>query len=434
MRLKKNLKIVLITIAFAMIRWSLLAQDGTPNVFTPYSFYGVGTINTVGTAALKSMGGAGVAYRSAIEMNILNPASYSLAAKQSFLLSFGMQGENNYLKSGNLKNSHNGFNLNDVGLMFRIANRLGFGFSITPYSSVGYRINYRETNPDIIGQLGDVRYLYSGSGEISLMKAGLGFRVSKGLSIGANFLYYLGSIEHFSQTSITPFMSNQQYSNTSLTKKLSLNQVAAEIGVQYNFFLDKTRYIILGATYHPQIKSTLKTSRSAYMYEANYPIDTIYDNTTNNTFILPHKAAFGIGYKSEKLSVSLDYDFQKWEGSMASEDGITYTNTHEIRGGMEYTPNRYDIRNQLKRWTYRIGFRYGNSYIMDNGHNLKNYAISLGVGVPIQKNGFSLMNIGAEFGKQGTTQYNMISNRYVKLYVGFSLFANNEWFVKHKFK
>ncbi len=417
-----------------MTGWGLQAQDGTPNIFTPYSFYGVGSINTLGTAALKSMGGAGVAYRSTIEMNFLNPASYSIAAKQSFLLSFGMQGENNYLKSGNLKNSHNGFNLNDVGLMFRVANRLGFGFSITPYSSVGYRINYRETDPNIIGQLGDVRYLYSGSGGINLLKTGFGFRASKGLSIGVNLLYYLGSIEHFAQTTITPFVNNQEYANTSMTKNLSFNQVSTEIGLQYNFFLDKNRYIIAGATYQPQIKSTLKTTRSAYMYEANYPIDTIYDNTTNDLFILPHKAAFGLGYKSEKLSITVDYDFQHWEGSLVPEDGIDYTNTHEIRGGMEYTPNRYDIRKQLKRWTYRLGFRYGNSYLTDNGHKIKNYAVSLGVGIPIQKNGFSLMNIGAEFGKQGTTRYNMISNRYVKLHVGFSLFANNEWFVKHKFK
>ena len=38
---------------------------------------------------------------------------------------------------------------------------------------------------------------------------------------------------------------------------------------------------------------------------------------------------------------------------------VEYTNTSTFKVGVEYTPNRYDIRHFLKRWSYRAGFRYG---------------------------------------------------------------------------
>ena len=95
--------------------------DNTLNLFTPYTLYGVGNLNTGGTAAAGTMAGVGAAMRSATSFNAVNPASYSAASAQTFIFSFGMQGQNDYLKSKNYRSSHNAFSINDVSMQFRIA-------------------------------------------------------------------------------------------------------------------------------------------------------------------------------------------------------------------------------------------------------------------------------------------------------------------------
>ena len=111
---------------------------------------------------------------------------------------------------------------------------------------------------------------------------------------------------------------------------------------------------------------------------------------------------------------------------------MSTTKAQDVRLGFEITPNRTDIRYMMKRWTYRAGVRYNNSYLVRNGNQIKDYAVSVGFGIPLQRGGFSLLNVGGEFGQMGELKNGMVRNTYVKLYVGFNLFTQG-WFVRHKF-
>ncbi len=66
-----------------------------------------------------------------------------------------------------------------------------------------------------------------------------------------------------------------------------------------------------------------------------------------------------------KVQLGMDYVFQNWRSAnsrverTASGFDVAYRNTSTVKFGVEYTPNRADVRRELKRWSYRAGLRYG---------------------------------------------------------------------------
>lgn len=435
--LKKTYKSALLFAALLLTVQSVTAQqDNTLNVFTPYSFYGVGSLNTSGTAGARGMSGVGAAVRSTVSFNTVNPASYSAAPAQTFLFSFGMLGQNDYLKSERAKSSHNGFNINDISLQFPVAKKVGFGFSVSPYSSVGYQTSFIDKNSGVDANIGSIQYLYSGSGGITQFKAGLGWEPLKGLSIGANFLYYLGKIQRKSQTLITPIISaSKEYRSISISDKELYSHLGFDLGIQYGFKLRGDRKFTLGAVYEPGLNSTVNNSRIIESVGTAL-VDSVYVNKAGKAFSMPQKLTAGFAYNNDRMVFGVDYTYQNWANSYYINplDRVELTSMHQIKAGLEITPNRYDIRNAMKRWTYRAGVRYGNSYFKKDGHSINEYAATFGFGVPLQKNSFTLLNVGLEVGQTGTIKNNLVRDTFVKLSIGFNIFTTSEWFVRHKFK
>jgi hypothetical protein len=73
---------------------------------------------------------------------------------------------------------------------------------------------------------------------------------------------------------------------------------------------------------------------------------------------------------------------------------------------------------------------YENSYLKLNNHQINEFGISFGAGLPFPKSK-STANFAIEFGKKGTTDYDLAKNNYAK----FSLYLNfyDYWFIKRKF-
>ena len=144
----KNTLIKLVVAAAVMLPYAVSAQTSSINAFSPYTMYGIGEINTPGTTQMRSMGGVGVAMGTPGKINLLNPAAYSTIPQKSFLFSFGLEGQN-YYNSQKVDNvskntAYNTFNFHDIAFQMPVAKKLGLGFSLTPYSSVGYRTKYTQ--------------------------------------------------------------------------------------------------------------------------------------------------------------------------------------------------------------------------------------------------------------------------------------------------
>ena len=153
-------------------------------------------------------------------------------------------------------------------------------------------------------------------------------------------------------------------------------------------------------------------------------------------------------YQSPKLSAAVEYEFQAWgsgnkgrfEESVSNNMTVKYVDTHTAKVGFSYTPNRFDVRNYLKRISYRVGFRYSNYYQEYNGQGIPQYAVTAGFGFPLKFMGTSSIDLSLEYGLRGShalmnnsPKIGMIRQDYFKVGLGFSLFGEDYWFVRPKY-
>lgn len=435
---KKSLKLLLL----CSIAWVAVApsygQIGS-NIYTPYSMYGIGSLELQGNSVTKQMGGIGAALRSTIYQNNINPASYSAVPQKSFLVSFGLQGTSNYISNTENSSSHNGLALGDFGVLFPAMKGLGIGVSITPMSTVGYATAYFNTPDDILEDIGTVAYSFSGTGNIVQYKVGAGYKIYKGLSVGANVAYYHGMLNQYSTMGIVSVVDNKNYKIVGTYDSRSYDYFGMDLGFQYMATLDRERgrSLCIGAVYQPKVSTTVPQDYLATIAASSNLIDTVSINTQQTDYTMPSKITAGITYNTRKLTIGVDYVYQDWTDAfaMTEVDGVSLTKYEDFRFGLEYTPSRFDIRTAMKRWSYRAGFRYGTSYLMVNDEEMKDFSATFGVGIPVERNGFSLVNAGVEVGRTGyLNSASLERDIYVKVQLGFTLFGQGDWFVRYKFK
>ncbi len=418
-------------------------QNSGMNVFSPYTMYGFGQMNTFGTAENKAMAGAGLATKSPIQINGLNPAGLSSVPQKTFLFNIGMQGNNNYLNSNSQTSASNKFNISEIGMQFPIAKNLGFGVLMNPFSSVGYNISHLSEYPNMGSEIGEIDYRYTGSGGMNLIKSGFGYEIPfKGnskLSIGANALFYHQSIDRTSTANITSTVSPSTFyrSVESTTSEYS-SQVNYEVGAIYSIMLnkDKNRRLNVATTFQPKV--TFDVNELGYVNsldEAGATLVSSSDIITN--MVMPNKYSFGATYNSPTTELAIDYIFQDFTGAYdvsKNNPQIGLGLHQDIRIGVSYTPNRTDIRKAVNRWTYRAGLRYGTSYLTVNNNQIQDYSVTLGLGIPLDPSGTTHMNIGVDLGQRGSLSKTLVRERYCKIYLGVNLLVIREWFIRHKFK
>ncbi|WP_418409448.1 OmpP1/FadL family transporter [Alistipes sp.] len=454
----KNTLIKLVVAAAVMLPYAVSAQTSSINAFSPYTMYGIGELNTPGTLQMRSMGGVGVAMRTPGRLNLLNPAAFSTVPQKSFLFSFGLEGQNYYnsQKADGIskRTAYNTFNFHDIAFQMPIARKLGLGFSLTPYSSVGYRTkythDYKPTDP-VWGNVGRVQYVYQGEGDVTEVKVGLGWELFKNFSLGLAAQYYWGDIDRSFVMTPTPITGNGTYSSTVGSDNYSISSIKGQVGVQWNAIMNQKRMLTLGATY--DFGGDLNPEVTKRIYVGDLYSSTVKGDTTHLALVLPRQLSAGTYYQTAKWTLGLDYVYQNWGGRNKGTEltgisgqgnsyyEVAYTNTSTVKVGVEYTPNYYDVRKFMKRWSYRAGFRYGTYNQTYNGNKLAEYAVTLGIGVPVKFLGSSSIDVGVEYGRRG---YNLAENlglvrqQYFKFAIGFSLFANSRengeyWFTRPKY-
>ena len=178
----RKIESVFLFTVFLVMSVCASAQNGTYGAYSPYSIYGIGDLSKEGTAYTKSMGGVGIATRNKRFINITNPASVTARDSLSFMADFGLEQSNVVYSQGNLKSAHNTFNIYDFVMSFPIYRSSAFMVGITPFSDVGYDFSSIETDPEIIGNTGNITYDSFGAGSVYQIFAGAGVTFWKRLS------------------------------------------------------------------------------------------------------------------------------------------------------------------------------------------------------------------------------------------------------------
>ncbi|MFL9843088.1 hypothetical protein [Flavobacterium rhizosphaerae] len=400
------------------------------NSASPYSYYGIGTVKT-GTVDTRSMGGLGI-FPDSIHLNLQNPASYSALR----LTTFTVAGSNarTTLKSdeGSEKTSTATIDYIALALPFE---KIAFSVGLMPYSSVGYRIE-NTTQPDPGDGLTRA-HRFEGNGGINRVYAGVGYAISSKLRLGVDVQYNFGNIETKAITTV-PDGQLQYYTreiNSSDYSGFSFNigaMYAAKFRDKYNWFTS--------ATFSPQYNLNSDSSRQIATITlgssgAEGVVDEVDINAINADTKMPMKFSLGTGIgQAQKWFAGLEYTYTGENELSSRFDNVTnagYEVSHKVSLGGFYIPNYFSYTSYLSRVTYRAGIRYEKTGLVLNNEPINDYGLTLGLGLPLGGIGGSNLNIGAEFGKRGTTNAGLVVENYMNFFVSLSL--NDKWFIKRKY-
>lgn len=433
------------------------AQGGAAvTAYSPYTMFGIGELQTIGTAQMRSMGGVGVAWRSTQMPSMANPAGYSATLQKSFLFSVGVEG--NFLQNvqkqydssgvytGNAKNGKNSVNIHEIAVQFPLAKRLGMGLSLMPYSSVGYKMSFLDQSDEVAGNVGAASYTYSGEGDVTEVKLGVGWEPFKRLSIGIAAKYYWGKINHNYTSAVeNNFVGNGEYLSVLGEDIYAISNFKFQVGAQWDIIANDKNMLTLGATYDYGGGLRPKVTKSLLLNNI-YNTEVVYEDGVSQ-MRLPHSVKAGLMYQSPKFAAAVEYEYQAWSGNdgyfeerVNNDMVVKYIDTHTAKVGFSYTPNRFDVRNYFKRIAYRVGFRYSNYYQEYNGHAIPQYAVTAGFSFPLKFMGTSSIDVSLEYGLRGShtlinssPKIGMIRQDYFKVGLGFSLFGEDYWFVRPKY-
>jgi hypothetical protein len=400
---------------------SALAQEGTSS---PYSFYGIGDVKFKGTIDTRSMGGVSV-FPDSIHLNLQNPAQ--LASLKLTVFALGGTYANTKSKTETQEEKARRTALDYLAIGIPVG-KLGFGFGLIPYSSVGYKIQTLSDDENPIFSR------YSGIGGVNKVFVGAGYQLTKKINIGADIQYNFGTIE----TTNLRYQNVIQYG----TREINTSEVSglnATFGATYQTKINNKFSFFSSLTYSPESEVKLGNRRTIdiIQFSSVGSIDVIerqeVEGIDDTTIKLPSKLAIGTGFgQIKKWLIGGEVTFLNTSvttNRFTDIQGAYFENATRYSLGGYFIPNYNSYSSYFKRITYRAGIRYENTGLVIQGKSITDTALNMGFGLPLGGI-FSKINIGLEMGKRGTTYYNLVEENYFNLSVGLSL--SDRWFVKRK--
>lgn len=432
------------TFAVCLLLTSLIA-NAQVTIQSPYSKFGVGNVKGSLLPQYRAMGGISTAVGKNTffnNINVQNPASY--ANITSTTLDMGMTGGYTELKNSSLKETSFNASLSHVALAFPIRSKSGItksaiSIGILPYSQLGY--DFR--NSVKIGTTSDnqksVDYKYTGEGGLTKAYIGYGRQFGDHLRLGLNLEYLFGNlIENRS----TEYQNDPGSLASRIQDKNSIGGLNFSYGAQYEFRLDSKTNLVLG--YSGSSNSPLNSTRDRYVTQytvsngsENPALDTLEKTENNKSNLkLPLIHNFGIALqKNDKWLIGADYRMGKWSELSIGNANQNLQDTYGFSVGGQFTPDFSSISNYFKRVEYRLGFQYDKTYIQMNNQDIKQMAITFGLGLPLssyERGVLYKMNLTAELGKRGNINNGLLQERYINFHVAFTL-NDARWFQRFKF-
>jgi outer membrane protein assembly factor BamD (BamD/ComL family) len=253
---------------------------------------------------------------------------------------------------------------------------------------------------------------------------------------------------NYASTISNDFVGQGNYVTTIGLNEYAISNFKFQVGLQWSVIANEKRLLTLGATYDYGGALNPKVTKTVIINDLNSTIVEQTGKDVRNEMRLPHSVNAGVIYQDNKFTAGFDYQYQNWGGDnslVESADGgldVKYTNTHTYKAGFEFTPNRFDVRNYMRRVAYRVGFRYGNYYQTFGGKGINQYAVTAGFGFPLRFLGSTSIDVGVEVGGRGSLasvknalghSVGLIRQNYLKVTLGLSLFGEDYWFVRPKY-
>ena len=417
--------IVSICLLFSL---AIFAQESTSS---PYSFYGIGDIKFKGSVENRSMGSISVLPDS-IHINIQNPAQLACLKLTGLALGGTYANTKSKTETQEAKARRTSLDYMIVGIP---VGKVGIGFGLIPYSSVGYKIgrtayvtnNNNDTIRSIISR-------YNGIGGVNKVFLGFGYRLTKNINIGGDLQYNFGTIETNSLQYQTDLQYGSRENNVS-----DLRGVNFDLGITYQTKVNSKYSFFSSLAYTPEAALTSGNTRNIEIVQllstsAVSVIERQNISVEDTKIKLPSKLSFGSGFgEVKKWLVGGEITFTQnsvMSNRFTDINGATFENSVRYSLGGFFIPNYNSYSSYYKRIVYRGGVRYENTGLVIQDKSITDFAANIGLGIPLSGT-FTNINIGLEIGKRGTKYYNLVEENYINLSVGLSL--SDKWFVKRKF-
>lgn len=438
----------LVVICIAIISCQAYAQQGTAS---PYSFYGLGSLQFRGTVENRSMGGIGV-YLDSIHINLRNPASYTgknIEAdpynSESRPVKFAVAGSFNNLslESANATEAANASAFDYIALSLPVGQRLGVGFGILPFTSVGYQLE------DIDPVNLDPLFRFEGEGGLNKVFLGAGYQINKNFSIGIDVNYNFGNIQNSAIQFIYDNDGDLVQFQTRENNRSDLSGVNFNLGIAYKGKINDKLELSATATFSPESNIRSQNDRSISTIVINsftdvevvqntIDLDLTNTNLAETDLTLPYRLSIGGGIgKPKHWFVGAEYTAQNtsaFDNPIFSTTNSSFENASSIAIGGFYIPNYNSFSKYLNKVVYRAGFRAENTGLVVNNESINEFGISFGLGLPVgnaTRGKFSEINLGFEYGERGTTNQNLIKENFFNVNVSLSL--GDRWFQKRKY-
>jgi hypothetical protein len=408
-----------------VIAQGAIAQKGT---ISPYSYFGIGDQRDNGTVENQMMGGLSL-YADSIHINLTNPAAYSKLRLTTYTA--GISHKEYRLKDFTQEQKTSVTNLDYLSIGFPVAPKVGAGFGLMPYSSVGYSLNDITTNSNGA----EVTNIFTGDGGVNRIYASIGFEPIKNLSLGVTASYNFGTLDYERIQSVEDVqfgtIDRRESKINGYDFNYSLNYTPT-IKEKYTLFTSivvNTQGNLVAKNTQTLGSFSLVSGRDIEVVDVNLDAN----NLRNTEIKIPTKATLGLGFgEDKKWFLGAEYSFQKFsdfENQFLGIQNVTYDDASSYAFGGYWVPDYRSLSGYFKRITYRAGLRYDMSGMTVNGKDINDFGITFGLGMPLG-NSFSNLNLGFELGRRGTTDANLVEESYLKINVGLSL--NDKWFQKRK--
>lgn len=437
---KMNNKIKCVCVATLSMLTISLGAFAQTTVQSPYSKFGLGNLRGSVLPQQRGMGSISTGvFRTSYfnNINMQNPASYAGIGLTT--LDIGMAGSSTQLKTNNLSERSFNASLSHVAMAFPLTRKSAISIGILPYSELGYDFK----NAATLGtgtSAKDVNYLYKGEGGLSKAYLGYGIQFGDHFRVGANAEYLFGNLI---QSASTEFVNDAGAINSRDQVKNSIYGLNYSYGAQYDFRLGNRTSLVIG--YSGSSGSKLNSERSQYttIYTKDAQgnersaLDTlsfIENGKTGLKMPLLHSVGFSL-QKENKWLFGADYRMGKWSESTIDNVNQGLQDTYGVSVGGQFTPDVTAINGYFKRVDYRLGFTYDKTYVRMNNEDVKQTAVTFGLGLPLKSgyggSSFYKMNVSAEVGSRGKITNSLIQERYVNFHLSFLL--NDRWFQRFRF-
>lgn len=381
---------------------------------SPYSYFGIGTVNNVDNARNISLGNTGIALEAPDYINSKNPASITSIGNQNVIYYVSGLLKYNTITSNQATDSRLNGNFTNLGIAMKISNRVSIGASVQPTTATEYK--FSSTVP-VEGTSEDYPITYEGSGGITNLGVTLGYKINNNWSIGGKAKNNFGTIsrvETITTTSVLEISRNIRYIGFSYG-----------LGTQYSkYFPTKRAQVVLGAIVN--FKSDLNANGEViYSHNKDYN-NSITTELSAKSTTLPLEIGFGASIlKNERYRFSFDYTNSQWGKVTNTATNEKYYNQNVYGLGFELLPYKRSTPTFGESIIYRLGVNYDTGYYQVKGKDINKIEFTAGIGIPYNK---IVMNLGYGYGNRGIFKDIAINENYHMLNISFDFL--DKWFTK----